>query len=121
VAVVDTECTGTECDDLQQATCHHDVLEKINHLVLVRKVAMECRRGDEREQRKHRSDSASLESGNEQKTAAQLDRDGNGKSQGREGQTHRTNRFSGRPNGPSLLSPLIAKGSPINRRPAKGT
>src|ERR1700690_3262325 len=86
VPVVDTKCTGTEGDDLQQATCHHDVLEEINHLVLVRKVAMEGHCSDEREQRKHSSPRASLESGNEQKPAAQLDRDGNGKSQGREGQ-----------------------------------
>src|ERR1700731_5194801 len=48
-AVVETECTRTESRDLEQAARDHDVLEKVNHLVLVGEVGVERRCGSNRE------------------------------------------------------------------------
>jgi hypothetical protein len=44
-ASVKAERTGTEGKDLEQAACHHHVLEEVDHLILVCKVVVErdCR------------------------------------------------------------------------------
>src|SRR5579859_5837291 len=40
-AAVETERAGAEGDDLEQAARHHHILQKVDHLVLVGKIAME--------------------------------------------------------------------------------
>jgi hypothetical protein len=39
--VVDAERHSAKCDDLEQSAGHHHVLEEVDHLVLVGKVAVE--------------------------------------------------------------------------------
>jgi hypothetical protein len=37
--IVETDCARTEGRDLKQAARHHDVLEKVDHLILVGEAA----------------------------------------------------------------------------------
>ena len=43
-SIIQTDCARTEGCDLKQATRHHDVLEKVDHLILVGEVAVEGNR-----------------------------------------------------------------------------
>jgi len=47
--IVEADCARTEGRDLEQATCHHHVLEEVDHLILVGEVAVERHRHRNRE------------------------------------------------------------------------
>src|SRR5580704_11658501 len=38
--IVDAECAGSECRDLEQPAGHHHVLQEVDHLVLVGEIAV---------------------------------------------------------------------------------
>src|ERR1700727_1999971 len=59
--VVDAERPSPKRDDLEQPARHHHVLEEVDHLVLVGKVAVECQRGHKGKQRECGGRGASLE------------------------------------------------------------
>src|SRR5260221_7928373 len=59
-AIVETDRARTEGCDLKQATRHHDVLEEVDHLVLVGEVAVERHTRDHRKYRQRECDRPNL-------------------------------------------------------------
>ena len=74
---VDAEGAGAEGKDLQQPTCDRDILEEVDHRILVRKVIVEgeCRR--DRENCHDRCHDPGLVAEHEENAATNLDGDGN--------------------------------------------
>jgi len=83
---IDAPGAGAEGHDLQQAAGHRDVLQQVDHLVLVAHVAVEGKGRNDREQREGGGDMAGLEAGHQQQAATEFHRDGDGKGERREGQ-----------------------------------
>jgi hypothetical protein len=73
---VQTERTGTEVGDLQEASRHHHVLEEVNHLVVVSEIAMEENRRADAEHRHHERRKANPVTRQQQQATAQFDEHG---------------------------------------------
>src|SRR5690242_13117497 len=77
---VDTDCARAEARDLKQTARQHDVLEEVDHLILVGKVAVERYRSHQCEKCQHDCHQASLEACDQQEPAAEFN--GNGYHEG---------------------------------------
>src|ERR1700730_5883770 len=73
-AVVDAECAGTECHDLEHAASHHHVLDEMEYLVRIGEVGVEEHRGGDAEQREDAAGGARPIADDHQDAAADLDR-----------------------------------------------
>jgi len=62
--------------DLQQTSGHHDVLQEVDHLILIRKMMMKKHGGRERKHGKRERHRCGSKSKNKQQTAANLEHDG---------------------------------------------
>jgi len=62
--------------DLQQTPGHHEVLQEVDHLVLIRKMTMKNDRGREREHGKRKRRRCGSKSNNKQQAATNLEHDG---------------------------------------------
>ena len=119
-AVVDAEGPRAERSDLQQSARDHDVLEEVDHLVLVGEVAVERHRRGEREQHQRGRDEASPEAGDQQDAAAELDGHGDGESQRREGQSHGTDHLSRQPVGTEFAEAAHGEGKADQQAAGEG-
>ena len=70
--------------DLEQAAGDHEVLEEMDHHVLVGEIAMEEHGRDQAPERKRGGDRADSPADQQQQTQADLDGEGDGPAQGRE-------------------------------------
>src|SRR5882672_246865 len=73
--------------DLQQTPDHHDVLQEVDHLVLIRKMMMKKDGGREREPGKRERRLCGAKSKNKQQAAAKLEHDGDQPTEGSQGQS----------------------------------
>src|SRR5947207_2789010 len=71
--IVETDRTRTESYDLKQATRHHDVLEEVDHLVLVGEVAVERHTRDHRKHCQRKSDRPNLVASDQQEATAEFE------------------------------------------------
>ena len=72
---VEAECAGSESDDLEQAASHGDILQEMDHLVLVGEIMMKEQGGHDREDGHGEGDDPGLESDHQQDAAADFDGD----------------------------------------------
>lgn len=85
--VVYAQCAGPKGYDLKEATCHHYVLEEVDHLVLVGEIAVKRNCRCQREDRQGPRNKASAITGDEKQAAAEFDSDSKGKGERRKGQS----------------------------------
>ena len=62
-AAVEAERSRAESDDLQQSARHHDVLQEVDHLILIGEMGVKRHRRRQGKQRQSRGNDASLETG----------------------------------------------------------
>src|SRR5882724_3264289 len=79
--IVEAECAGPECRDLEEPARDHHVLEEVDHLVLVREVVVERNRCREREDGQGYGDEAHTIACDQKQATAELgcDSDSEGK------------------------------------------
>src|SRR5258708_15105631 len=73
--LVEAECAGPECRDLEEPARDHHVLEEVDHLVLVREVVVERNRCREREDGQGYGDEAHTIACDQKQATAELGRD----------------------------------------------
>src|SRR6202034_4150437 len=77
VLAVDADGAGTETDDVEEATRHHQILVEIDHVVEVSRPQMHAESGPEAEQRENCRGPSGLETHDDRRTAENMDCDGN--------------------------------------------
>src|ERR1700741_1918519 len=97
-SAVDAKSPRAKRCDLEQSTGHHHILEEVDHLVRVSKIAVEGCRSGERKKRERNSGQTSPETHDEQNAATNLQSDSKSEGNWRQGQTRGTDHFGGRPN-----------------------
>src|SRR6516165_4196414 len=88
-ATVETKCSGAERDNLKETASHGDVLQEVNHLILVCEVMMEAQRRRHTEDSHDERGEPGLQAQEEEDAAADFDDDGDEVSE------HRSRQSSG--------------------------
>src|ERR1700750_1231720 len=77
IARVQAVAAGPKVRDLQQSAGHHDVLEKVDHLILVGEIAVKEHRRCQNEQGQSESDRTGLKAKYQQQATTDLEGNGN--------------------------------------------